>query len=255
MLNEKLKGCIKLIKKLGPQEKSELFSLMTRHYNDVNENKFLHDLSDKHHIILFYDKKLNQLRGFTTLKILQLHSHDAHVCLFSGDTIIEKGYWGSVQLPRLWCVYINAMKEWYPGKKIYWLLTAKGYKTYRFMPVFFCDYYPHYDKKAIPLKELLDSYAFLQVQDRYDPQTHLIDSGKMKDHLKPGVADINHERDKDAHVEFFLESNPDWANGTELASILEVTEDNLTMLGKRMFQQARRKPEFVENFLEDKVYA
>jgi len=255
MLNEKLIGCIKLIKKLCSQEKSELFSLMTRHYNDVNENIFLNDLSDKHHIILFYDKELNQLRGFTTLKMLQLNACDEHVCLFSGDTIIEKEYWGSVQLPRLWCVYINAMKEWCPGKKIYWLLTAKGHKTYRFMSVFFRDYYPHYNKKSSPLKELLDSYSFLQVQDRYDPRTHLIDSGKIKDRLKPGIADINHERDQDAHVTFFLESNPHWINGTELASILEVTEDNLTLLGKRMFQQAHRKPEFVENFLEDKMYA
>ncbi|HTM05808.1 MAG TPA: hypothetical protein VL201_01060, partial [Patescibacteria group bacterium] len=247
MLNEKLKGCIKLIKKLGPQEKSELFSLMTRHYNDVNENKFLHDLSDKHHIILFYDKKLNQLRGFTTLKILQLNTYDEHVCLFSGDTIIEKGYWGSVQLPRLWCVYINAIKEWYPGKKIYWLLTAKGYKTYRFMSVFFCDYYPHYNKNLSYLKELLDSYAFFQFQERYDLKTHLIDNGKIKDRLKPGVADIKHEHDQDASVKFFIESNPDWVKGTELASILEVTEDNLTLLGKRMFKQAYRQPEFVEN--------
>jgi hypothetical protein len=255
MLNENLISSIKLIKKLQTKEKNELFSLMSRHYDDVSENKFLNDLADKHHVILFYDKEFNQLRGFTTLKILRLNSCDEHVCLFSGDTIIEKNYWGSVQLPRAWCIYINAMKKWYPGKKIYWLLTAKGYKTYRFMSVFFRDYYPHYNKKSTPLKELLDSYAFLQVQDRYDSKTHLIDSGKTKDRLKAGVADINHQRDHDAHVKFFLESHSNWINGTELARILEVTESNLTVLGKRMFQYAYRKPEFVENFFEDNAYA
>lgn len=255
MLNEKLIGCINLIKKLQIEEKKALFSLMFRHYDDVNENTFLNDLADKHHAILFYDKELKQLRGFTTLKILQLTPHEEHICLFSGDTIIEKKYWGSVQLPRLWCVYINAMKKWYPGKKIYWLLTAKGYKTYRFISVFFRDFYPHHHRKFSQLKELLDNYASLQVNDRYDPKTHLIDGGKTKDRLKPGVGDINNERNQDAHVKFFFNTNPNWVNGTELASIVEVSENNLTNLGKRMFQQASQQPEVVENFMDDTAYA
>lgn len=255
MLNEKLIGCFKLINELEMHEKEALFSLMSRHYDDINKGAFLADLDDKHHVILLYDKECNQLRGFTTLKVLQLHQDCQHVCLFSGDTIIEKDYWGSVQLPRLWCVYINAMKEWFPHKKIYWLLTAKGYKTYRFLSVFFREYYPHYQLKSETLKVMLDRYADFQVGTRYDANTHLIDCGKIKDRLKPGIADVNHARDYDDHVKYFLKMNPNWHWGTELASILEVTEANLTVLGKRMFRQAQNKPESVKCLIEDNSHA
>lgn len=246
MLNEKLIGSIKLIASLRVDEKNDLYSLMNCHYDDVDQSQFLQDLADKHHIILFHDKESRQLRGFTTLKVLQLSADDNHICLFSGDTIIEKEYWGSVQLPRLWCVYINAMKEWFPGKVIYWLLLAKGYKTYRFMSVFFKNYYPHYDAVSSPLKYMLDRYAYAQCGDRYNRATHLIDGEKIKDRLKAGIADINSEDTKDPHVLFFLIKNPRWIHGSELASILEVSENNLTALGRRMFQQAYRKPEYIE---------
>jgi hypothetical protein len=57
MLNEKLIGRIQLIKKLQPSEKIELYALMARYYDDVKQNIFFEHLSDKHHIILFFDKK------------------------------------------------------------------------------------------------------------------------------------------------------------------------------------------------------
>ena len=42
----------------------------------------------------------------------------------------------------------------HPGTNLYWLLTSKGYKTYRFMPVFFHEFHPCYAPNRRPLKTI-----------------------------------------------------------------------------------------------------
>lgn len=238
MINERLTGCIKKINSLQDHEKSELLQLMLKHYDGIDTEIFFKDMADKDHIILLYDQELLQLRGFSTLKILQIASVEEHICLFSGDTIIEPDYWGGTQLPRFWCAYINFIRKLHPRKNIYWMLIAKGYKTYRFLPVFFKNYFPCKDQALDknPLKNMLDFYAKFYFNNRYDDCSHLIDQGKIKDRLKEGVADIDALCQQDPHIEYFLQCNPDWKMGVELASITQVGDDNLTQLGKRMFK-------------------
>ncbi len=49
---------------------------------------------------------------------------------FSGDTIIEKEYWGNRALTCAMYRYIVSFKLRYPLVPVYWILISKGFKTY-----------------------------------------------------------------------------------------------------------------------------
>ena len=49
---------------------------------------------------------------------------------------------GSLALPVAWGRLMLSLEEVGAGQHLYWLLTSKGYKTYRFLPVFFNEFYP-----------------------------------------------------------------------------------------------------------------
>ena len=45
-----------------------------------------------------------------------------------------------------------------PRAEFYWFLISKGYKTYRFLPLFFREFYPRHDAPTPAwAKEILDA--------------------------------------------------------------------------------------------------
>ena len=103
----------------------------------------LADLQAKQWVILLYDD--NRLCGFSTQVVFDFpHEHRLTRILFSGDTIIDKHYWGSLALPVAWGRLMLLLQSSRPDTDLFWLLTSKGYKTYRFLPVFFHEFYPCY---------------------------------------------------------------------------------------------------------------
>ena len=54
------------------------------------------------------------------------------------------------------------------------------------------------------------------------------------DYLKPEMCKIPAGRTKDSHISFFLEKNPGFIHGDELACIASISLDNLNRAGHRM---------------------
>jgi len=75
--------------------------------------------------------------------------------LFSGDTVIDKRHWGSMALPIAWGRLMLSLSPASSNAGFYWLLTSKGYKTYRFLPVFFREFYPRYDAQTPEFERVL----------------------------------------------------------------------------------------------------
>ena len=76
----------------------------------------------------------------------------------SGDTIVERTWWGSPALARTW---VRAVRQLAPetSREVYWLLLTSGFRTYRFLPVFFRNFYPRYDADSAEDRMLLDELA------------------------------------------------------------------------------------------------
>jgi hypothetical protein len=202
--------------------------LMCRHYEGVSERQFLGDLRDKQWAILLCDN--GRLCGFST-QMLFVHSLAGRrvKILFSGDTVIDKSHWGSLALPIAWGRLMLSLLESDPGMELFWLLTSKGYKTYRFLPVFFREFYPCFEAKTPAYeRELLQSVAAERFGDCFDAAAGIVRAKPNAQKLREGVADIDEKRLRDPHVAFFQKMNPGHAQGDELVCLARFHPNNLT---------------------------
>jgi hypothetical protein len=232
-----LHGVIKEVKALTGLERQHMFCLLSSYFSNVSLERFYYDLAEKSSVILLHDYE-GSIQGFSTLMQLE-HIVDgvSVVAFFSGDTIIDKAFWGSAELSKLWSRYTFAkadeIRSVQPDTKVYWLLISSGYKTYRFLPAFYREFYPTYQTATSRfIKRVLDTLAFSKFADDYNPCTGIV-RFKEANPLKDGIADPQ-ERLGNPHVRFFLEANPGYTNGDELVCITELANDNLTSAGRRM---------------------
>ncbi len=230
-----LAGCVQRPEELSLAQRHRMFTLLSHYFDNVTQPQFEHDLAEKEWVVLLSDTVSGQIQGFSTLMRLQVVVDDQPVvAFFSGDTIIHQDYWGETELPRLWGRHVFGLAETIDEARVYWFLISSGYKTYRFLPVFFREFYPTYRHPTPPfIKRVLDALAQLKFPDEYDPERGIIRFTKAAP-LRAGVAEITERRLKDPHVAFFVATNPGHARGDQLVCLVELTPTNLTAAGRRM---------------------
>jgi hypothetical protein len=206
----------------------EMLRLMQTHYEGVVAEQFNADLRAKQWVILM--RTGGRLCGFST-QVSFSHTVLGQTVqmLYSGDTIIEKDCWGSLALPLAWGRLMLSIIAEYPEQKLYWLLTSKGYKTYRFLPVFFREFQPCFSTPASPFEQaLLQSAAIRMAGGRFDPVAGILRAPLDAQRLRPGVADLEPQRLHDPHIAFFQKMNPGHARGDELVCLARFHRDNLS---------------------------
>lgn len=198
-------------------------------------DSFQKDLSEKEDVILLRNGS-EEIKGFSTLMLLeQTVDEDPITALFSGDTIIDREYWGENELPKWWGRYAFSLIDEVPGRELYWFLMTKGYKTYRFLPVFFNDFYPRYDQEFLEREKIiLDAFASVKFPNNYNPLTGVVSFDGRKDNLREGIADIDERRMNDPHIRYFVERNPGWIQGDELCCLMPLRKDNFNRLAVRV---------------------
>lgn len=228
-----LAGSVTLVADLAPGQVDQMLALMATYFEGVTLESFRTDLAEKDWAILLTDRETGRIRGFSTLMQIRLPEERASV-FFSGDTIVDRDCWGQTELPRVWARQAFTMAAREPELRHWWFLISSGYKTYRFLPVFFREFWPRPEAATPPeVKALVDRLGARKFGRQYDAARGVI----RFDHatpLRPGVAEVTEERRKDRYVAFFAAANPGHALGDELACITEVHADNLTPAGRRM---------------------
>jgi hypothetical protein len=158
--------------------------------------------------------------------------------IFSGDTIIDKNYWHSLALPISWGRLMLSTLSQYPDSELYWLLTSKGYKTYRFLPIFFREFYPTFTRNTPSFETaVMNSFASYKFGDRYNRSTGILTAATGAQKLAPGVADITEIRRKDGHIVFFERMNPNHARGDELVCLARCQSQNINPFILRYLKQ------------------
>ncbi|MDI1258584.1 hypothetical protein [Aquabacterium sp.] len=183
---------------------------------------FMTDLSKKDGVFLVRKKSTDEIVGFSTLGIHEFQHQGRTVRgLFSGDTIIEKAYWGSRTLQTAFALklFTEALKR--PFSRQYWLLISKGYKTYLLLSKNFPEHYPRRGQDDNPhLKALVINYCEALFPGKLDRALMTLDFGDHANCLKQDVAGIDEAlRAREPDVAFFEELNPNWQRGTELPCI------------------------------------
>lgn len=227
---------------LSPGQREEMFTLLAQHFEGVTREQFERDLTDKSHVILLHRE--NQLAGFSTMLAYESWFNGETVgVIYSGDTIVSPESWSSAILSRTWISTVNELRANTPHEKYYWLLLTSGFRTYRFLPVFWREFFPRVGPPTPgEQKQLLDHLAAERFGEEYDPHSGLVRFTRPQK-LRGNLADIPEGRASNPHIAFFLKRNPDWRDGDELACLTELSPANLTPAGRRMVASPVREPD------------
>lgn len=198
-----------------------MHAIFEANYANAPMDTFMSDLSRKDGVFLVRKKSTDEIVGFSTLGLYDFTHEGRKVRgLFSGDTIIEKAYWGSRSLQSAFAfkLFTEALKH--PFTRQYWLLISKGYKTYLLLSRNFPEHYPKRGQDNPTLKALVTQYCETLFPGKLDTASMTLDFGVNANCLKQDVAGIDDElRAREPDVAFFEQRNPHWQRGTELPCI------------------------------------
>ena len=214
-------------------EKAAMFELLSQHFLGVTAEQFARDLAEKHLAILL--RRGEMLVGFSTLLAYTTSFEGEQLAvIYSGDTIVAPTAWGTTALPRAWVAGVEALRARLPAGRCFWLLLTSGFRTYRFLPVFWREFFPRFDTATpLTMQRLLNQLASERFGAQFTPDTGIVrfnSPQRLREHLK----NVPEGREQDPHITFFLSRNPGYENGNELVCLTELCAENLTAAGRRM---------------------
>jgi hypothetical protein len=218
-------------------QREAMFALMDDSYEGVRRDRFGADLDEKDWVIQVFDPD-GRLCGFSTQMLLRAECDGAAVVvLFSGDTVVAREHWGDAALAHVWGRLALRLIDENPATELYWFLISKGYKTYRFLPIFFRDFHPRPGGTLPPrVRAVRDTLALRKYPDAFDAARGVVRARPGQDRLRRGVADVTPGRLRDPFVRFFVESNPGHAAGDELCCLAPLTRANFTAAAWRVIE-------------------
>jgi hypothetical protein len=225
-----VKSTVVRVENLGVMEKEEMLRLFTGYFNDVEPAFFEADLQEKEWAILLSNQQDGRLEGFSTIATICQECEGKPVkIVFSGDTVVERRSWGSNALPRAWASLVLPMLSREKERAIYWLLLCQGYRTYRFLPLYFRNFYPCAGTEMPSFeKKLLDQVLQLKYPTAYDAEKGLVHPRENHYHPGPLLEEVHRGKSRNRHIRFFLQANPGYARGDELACIAGIWGANFT---------------------------
>ncbi|MCH8544396.1 MAG: hypothetical protein LAT61_12560 [Alcanivorax sp.] len=207
--------------KVTPVDIQQMYGIFRKYYANTSLEVFLADLSKKTGLFLIRCRDSRRIVGFSTVASLRLkHGNRTVRGVFSGDTIIEKEYWGSRALQKQFFVFMLRERVLHPFTPLFWLLISKGYKTYLLLANNFFRYHPHPDGHYGHYEPLVRQYCDTLFPNTYDGERRLLDFGDNYQKLRDDVADITADMRRGyPKIDFFQTRNPTWREGTELPCI------------------------------------
>lgn len=209
---------------LQPETIAQMRALFEQTFQNCDH--FERDLREKDWVLLLHDEA-GELCGFSTLARSLETLDQPSVVFFSGDTVVQPGHRHRIDLPRLWARHVFSMvsQETLP---CYWFFICSGFRTYRFLPIFYKEFFPRHDLPTPPQVQVcIDRMARRRFGDLYQ-------DGIVRLHTP--CREPLPERRLDAHSRFFLERNPGWVEGHELACLTRLHPDNQTSALQRLLR-------------------
>lgn len=211
--------------------------LLDDHFEGVVFERFREDLAEKHWVLIIRDEA-GVIQGFSTAKLMDAEVDDEPVrAIYSGDTIINRQYWGDKILGTLFLRFVIDVAKQCPDRRVFWFLISMGYKTYRLLRLFFHEYYPRHDAETPSwAQKVLDTLGMAKFGEHYDPATGVVSFSGERERLREGVADVTEAHLKHDDIRFFVERNPGHKDGDELACIAEIRPENFTRGARRVLR-------------------
>ena len=200
----------------------QMYAVFSQYYENTTWDIFLSDLSKKTGAFVMRNAG-GRVVGFSTVMTTDIQVNGRKVRgVFSGDTIIERAYWGSRALVFAFFRFLIAEKVSHPLRPVYWFLISKGFKTYLLLANNFFTFYPRADGQGEHLADIVDAYCEQLFPAYYDRERRILDFGHDYQPLRGDVAEISERmRAENEAIRFFEDCNPEWRRGTELPCVGE----------------------------------
>lgn len=221
------------VPRLTADERASMFDLLKKHFEGVTERRFQLDLEEKNWALLL-ERPGGSLAGFTTLRIdraVDVPLGEVVDVVTSGDTIVAPDAWTSSNLAPSWIAAVRSLAQ---NRRLVWLLIVSGWRTYRFLPVFWRRFVPRCDRAAAPVwLQTLWQLADARFGTAFDAAAGVVRFAEPQ-RLRGELAGIPDARRRNPHIEYFARCNPGHAEGDELVCLTEISDENLTPAGRRM---------------------
>ncbi|PJZ43833.1 hypothetical protein [Leptospira brenneri] len=212
-------------KELSDLQIRQMFLLMEKNYIGVETDTFYNDLYTKTKIFLFSKDKT--IHGFTSLKLDSIEWKKKKIQVsYSGDTVLAKEFRGSLSIPIHWGRYMLRISQ--DQTPLYWLLTSKGFRTYRYLSVFFKDFIPNPNTNNTELKELREYIAIQTFGSDYHSDKGILRRSRNLQTIRDVASDKNYiAKTKDSYIKFFGEHNPNYHQGDEMVCLAKFDKSNI----------------------------
>jgi hypothetical protein len=236
-----LSASIHKISDLSASDKDVMYHLYDTYYAGGNMSVFNKDLDSKNYAVLLKDSG-GAIRGFSTLAVYDERYNNSPLrVVYSGDTIIDKAYWGKNEFATVWLRFVGHLKAQVPDVPLYWLLIVKGHRTYRYLSIFSNEYYPRHDLETpAEYQQLMHYLASGRFGNAYDPASGLVDFPEPRSFLREDLVPIPPKDQSRPDVKFFLSKNPGYTKGDELLCLCELQPDTLTRFARGWFLEGMR---------------
>ncbi len=223
-----LEGCVVRSADLSAGQRARMGALMSASFSGLDPRVFARDLTEKPWTILLRNPD-GEIMGFSTLDIMttQVAGHSVKA-VYSGDTIIDLRHRATSALPRAFLSFVaHHTGVGRDGARWFWFYVCKGFRTYRFLPVFYRNFYP-FPETPTPAfeQQVMDQLAAMRFGAAYDAAAGVVRvAGDYI--LREGVGDVTAGRSRDPFIRFFARRNPGWPRGEELVCLVALDRPNL----------------------------
>jgi hypothetical protein len=216
----RLTGSTVAVRELDKAARRAAFALFAAAYEGADWPRFQADLDEKQHVILMHDRQTRELKGFSTVNVrVEETERGKAIVVFSGDTVIDRDYWGQKQLHKQFSLLLLRLQIRNPLRPVYWFLVSKGYKTYLTLINSCPVSIPRYERSDDPrMRRLLDRLATARFGAAYQVSTGIA-LNVAHERVRTGLSPIDESALSNPHVRYFVERNPGHARGDELACL------------------------------------
>lgn len=202
-------------------------ALMAETFRSFDPARFEQDLAEKPWTILLRDAA-GTIAGFSTLDLMTLRMDERAIrAVYSGDTIISTRHRATTALPRAFLRFLARHttvaaepSNWY------WFYVCKGFRTYRFLPVFYHVFHPHPQHPTPDFeRNIMDALARIRFGPDYDAASGIV--RVTGDYALADAAELTPERMTDPFIHLFATRNPGWTRGEELVCLAPLAPENM----------------------------
>lgn len=206
---------------IDASSRDQMLGVFQRYYADTKRAVFERDLANKQHVIILCDSGDHSVQGFSTLEVYDKTVDERRfIAIFSGDTIVDKAYWGQKALQTAFLNFVMGQKLLHPFTPVYWFLISKGYRTYLLLSRNFPEYWPRHDRATPKWQSaIIDSLSRDKYGDAWKAKLGVLKFDHCEGRLKRSVAPIDPQLLSAPDVRFFVDANPGHAKGEELCCI------------------------------------